>query len=293
MFGKNKNIEPTQRRRPSMRRAQTYYYKQGDAPAASVNSDQIRWWHNIPTYIAAIVIIICLIYSLLLSSKPKIVIINDQATAIKPFLRSNEAYQAAVEGVLARSLFNRTKLTLNTEKIESEVSQQLSEATEVSIALPIIGRHPLVYLRIAEPALVLTNQTSSFVIDEQGRAVLATAELPDPSTSSTLLVVEDESGVAIESGKQALTKDYVTFMSQARLLLAEKDVTVQKMVLPPRVNELHIYPKNAAYYLKYNFLIDVREQTGKYLAVSRGLNKENSKPKQYIDLRVEDRVYVR
>lgn len=299
MFGKNKDNKSSSRKRPfQTKRAQTYYYKNNlseQKPAGDMRSQRRRfaWIHNLPAYVAALIIVGSLLYSLVLYPSPKIVIVNNQETAVQPFLRSKDAYEDIVRNQLDNSLLNRTKLTLNTDKAAGEIATELPEATDVSITLPIIGRHPVVYLRIAEPSFVLANESGSYVIDEQGRAVVATQELPDPDFVKKLVVVNDESGVAIEVGKQAIPKDQVKFINSIKTLLADRGVKVKKMVLPSVVNELHVYPSKTSYFVKYNFLLDAREQTGKYIALAKQLKKDNVVPSSYVDVRVEERAYVR
>ncbi len=295
MFGKKKQAG---RRSYATERAQTYYYSQGKKEdktksTSSKGRSRFSWLHNVPAYIATFIIVCCLLYSLLLNTKPKIVIVNDQDTAVQPFLRTNDAYRDIVQRELKQSIFNRSKITFNTDVVAGKVGDALPEASDVSITLPIIGRNPVVYLRISEPEFVLVSSGASFVVDEQGRAVVPSSELPDVDFTKQLIVVTDESNIGLEAGKQAMTTDQVKFIHDVGLLLSEGGIKVSKMVLPTVVNELHVYPDGHDYYIKYNFILDAREQTGKYLAVKHQLNKQKSPPSEYVDVRVEDRAYVR
>lgn len=298
MFGKNKAQNTAKRQTRQVGRAQTYYYKQGDShtSAERPTSQRGRWWQrlqNLPTYMAAIVIIGCLLYTLSLSTTPKIVVVNDQDSAIQPFLRTATSYQTVASQELTSSFLNRTKLTFNTMTVAEALRAQLPEATDISITLPILGRSPVIYMRIAEPAFLLASEAGIFVVDEQGRAVINYQDMPQTDITKDLLKLTDESGTAIEPGQQAMTKDHVSFIIATMSLLKEKGMGVEKMVLPAQANELHLYPQGEKYFVKYNFLLDVKEQTGKYLATKTQLRRDASSAKQYIDVRVEDRVYVR
>ncbi len=297
MFFSKKKDDNQVRRTQSVDRARTYYYRHNDGGSNNVaaSADQRRpgRWSNVPMYIAGVVIVCCLLYSLLLHTKPKIVIVNDQDTAVQPFLRSKETYQALSETVLASSPMNRTKLTFNTETTAEALQAHIPEATDVSITLPIIGRNPVIYLRIAEPVFVMTTGTESFVVDERGRAVVPTHDMHDQDFLETLLVVNDESGLAVTMGQQAIPKEQVEFITSVQRLLAGKGVAVAKMVLPTVPNELHVYPKGEKYFVKYNLLLDAREQTGKYLATRQQLARDKAPANSYIDVRVEERVFVR
>lgn len=221
------------------------------------------------------------------------VVINDQNTSVQPFLRPAEAYRDIAEKHLRGSLLNRSKLTVDTDDLASKIQSETPEATDISITVPILGRSPVVYIRVAEPVFVMTAVDESFLIDEKGRAVIATKELSDHTILKDTLVVEDQSSLQFSAGQQALPREHVQFIRDAQYLLGQKGKRVSKMVLPPLINELHIYPAGQKYFVKLNLLLDVREQIGKYLAVDKQLLRENKAPNRYVDVRVEERSYVR
>lgn len=296
LFGKKKTEMPRGRRSSNSEKGPVYSYynnreqdpeaKQNRKKPGRLNSAK-DFLHSLPGYIAVAVILGCVFYSFGLTTNPKIVIVNDQEQGVQPFLRTPEAYQEAVSSQLAGSIFNRTKLSINTAKTEEAIKQQLPEVGQASITLPIIGRNPVVYLKIAEPAFVLQPEGSAaFVIDNQGRAVVPASELPQ--LQHDLVRIDDKSGLPIEQGKTVLPTDQIAFLHEVRAQLTAANVSINHFSLPPEANALRVHPAKAGYYVKFNFLGDAREQTGRYLAVRKKAN-----PQTYIDVRVDDRVYVR
>ncbi len=276
------------------RPAYSYYQnrEQGDDHVASSLKSRTsgikNLLHNVPAYIAVAVIIGCGVYSLGLTANPKIIVVNEQQQGVQPFLRSTEAYQKVASEALSRSLLNRTKLTINTEKVATELRGALPELRDASLTLPLIGRNPVVYLQIAEPAFVIRNDLGhSFVIDEQGRAVVASTEATELTRS--LIVVHDKSGLPLEPGAAVLPASHVAFLASIRDQLAAKNVEIESITLPQEANALELRLKKAGYFLKMNFSVDANSQVGRYLAVKKKTTADTT----YVDVRVDDRVYIR
>lgn len=243
--------------------------------------------HSLPGYIAMVIILGCLVFSLGLTTNPKVVVVNEQEQGVQPFLRSSEAYQDAVSAELSGSVLNRTKLSINTAKVEQDLKNALPEVGEASITLPIIGRNPVVYLKIAEPAFVLKPENGeAYVIDDQGRAVVPTSEVPEVATSLTR--VDDMSGLPIEQGKAVVPADQVAFLHEIRAQFDAAHIAISHFSLPSEANSLRVHPTKKSYYIKFSFTSDPRRQAGRYLAA-----RSKIKPLQYVDVRVDERIYVR
>ena len=291
-----KKLDIRQRIRPqrkSEKKVFSYYQNRADeldTPKSQRNDSSSSFLHKLPGYIAALVIFCSFAYSLTLTTNPKVIIVNDQEQAVQAFLRSHETYEEIAQAAL-KSPLSRTKLTINTTKIAEDLKPLIPEATDVSITLPLVGRNPVVYIRIAEPALVLDNETGrSYVVDEQGRAVTEGANLQE---NLELIKVTDKTGVHVNIGEFVLPADHIEFIKQIEYQLNNAKVSIQMLVLPQRPNEVHVYIKKSKYYAKYNILEDVKEQVGRHLALEKYIRSKNITPKQYIDVRVPDRAYIR
>jgi hypothetical protein len=299
LFRRNKkSAEVSSRRRPqvsSQKSANYNYYQSRDTsgsnePTKRTKSIQQRLKH-IPTYIAAVVILVAISYASTLTTTPKIIVVNDDDPSVQQILKDTENYRQAASERLSSSVLNRSKLTINTSALEEQLYEQIPEATDIGIALPILGRNPIVYLRIAQPALVLsTNDNQSFVIDEQGRAVL---EAPEKVNAKDLITVKDKSGLAITPGSFVLTKDDVTFITDINRSMKQAKTSVKHMTLPLLANEVDVYLKDQDYYVKFSSERGVEEQVGAFLATKQQLAKDNVQPTKYIDVRVEGRTFTK
>jgi hypothetical protein len=161
------------------------------------------------------------------------------------------------------------------------------ELDAVNLALPIVGSRPTVLLYARLPAFILTNGTNAYVIDVSG-AIVGTSNQLISSQRDKLLVIQDQSGLDLNIGKQALTTDAVGFILNVKAQLEDKKLTITRIVMPAVPNEVDIYIKDINYYVKTDTAGDPRIQIGDYLAV-----KDIVTPKEYVDVRVEEKVFYK
>jgi hypothetical protein len=227
-----------------------------------------------------------------LSSSPKIESLNTPEASY--LLHSRADYQAAAEHLLASSMFNGNKLTVNTDKLAAELQKEFPELTTVNVALPLAGHRPVFYVRTAAPRFILVSSTSqSFVVDENGRALLATVNVPNIEKLN-LPVIHDESGVKLERGHVILSHRATMLVSVVVDQLKASNVAIARLTLPAAANQLNVYVAGKPYYVKFNLeTIQITQQTGTYLATVAHLSKQGITPKEYIDVRVDGRVYYK
>lgn len=237
----------------------------------------------LPTLIAAVVICLAIVFSTTLTNSTKVRFTGGDS----PY-HSIDDYQTAVSAYMSGSLLNSSKMSINTSKLEANVLSTFPELDAARLALPIIGRKPLLTLHVRKPALVLTTKTSALVLDNTGRAVSDTKLVPSSAVAS-LLTLQDESGLEVHIGDQAVTSETVSFIGNVKLQLDDKKLIVDHLVLPAFANEVDIYIKGLTYHIKTDASGDARLQIGAFIATKdSGVN-----PGEYMDVRVEEKVFYR
>ena len=147
-------------------------------------------------------------------------------------------------------------------------------------------------MRIAEPIILLNSPSGSYVIDEKGRAIVLLQDAPNAQALS-LVIVDDQTGLDIQTGQQALSQNDVVFIQALRQQFEASGLQVESMTLPPLAHELHVRIKDVPYVIKFNLVGDPREQAGTYLAVKQKLEQDKVTPAEYIDVRVPERAYYK
>lgn len=237
------------------------------------------------------------LYQLQLSSAPRVVSLIPAAEA--PFLRDTSVYARAAGKLIASSPANRNKLTINNAAIAADLRKQFPELQSVTVGLPFLGGQPTIYVRPADPALVLATNNETFIIDQQGRAL---STLTSEAQLERLRVpsVTDKSNLGFKLGDQVLTRSVTAFIQSVARQHRAQSLDIRAMVLPAGASQLDVYPAGKDYFIKYNTQASAADaseaaslQAGSYEAVRRHLEVKRVTPTEYIDVRLPDRAYYK
>jgi len=257
---------------------------------------RVNWAKRLPVIIALVVIVICCINILTLNSNAKVIPVtptNEKDTS-QLFLQNTTIYQNAVDKLFASSVVNKNKLTVDTARITADLRNQFPELQNVSIALPLIGHRPIVYLQPASPVLFLTTQGGGlFILDKSGRAVVGGNDAVAQGNKLHIPTVRDASGVAVHVGQIALPSSNINFIAQVVGQLQAKSMVITGLSLPAGASELDVNIQGIPYGGRFNMQGDAREQAGAFLAVRQYLVNQHIAPGQYVDVRVPERAYYK
>jgi hypothetical protein len=291
----NKKKDPSRRPRHNVpgRPSATFSYYAGEAPRKqdSVRARQsdskrqvfFRRLRLMPTVIALLVIGLSVVYGTTLSTVPNVRFVGGSS----PY-RTVQAYAGGIETVLNSSFLNRSKLTINTTSTAAKITQIYPEVDVATISLPIIGRRPTINMHVRQPALMLTTATNAFVVDDAGKVVAETRQLPS-SVLDDLMTAQDQSGLNLRVGDQAVTSETVSFLTSLKAQLEAKQLRIDHLVLIGGGYEADVYLKDIAYFIKTDSSGDARLQVGAFLAA----RSNGASPEEYMDVRVEEKVFYK
>jgi hypothetical protein len=235
------------------------------------------------------VMVFAFLYSLTLNTNPIISIVDDSSTSLK---QNAPVYQAHAAQLQKDSIFNQFKLTIDTAEMGQKMQQQFPELETAEVAIPVLGRRAKVELTTITPAFMLTTSSGkSYYIAADGRATLPiTTYVAQPPN---VIHIQDQSGLPIQPGAAVLTRDTVTFINQVIAQMKAANVVITAFELPNNPFELRMRIEAEQYYVKFHMLGDSRIQSGDFLAVKAHLTAEGQKPAEYIDARVEGKVFYK
>jgi hypothetical protein len=243
---------------------------------------------EIPTFISLLLVGMSIGYLCSLSTVPQITVDGSQA-----MLRDQGAIVPRTHSILSSSMLNRTKLTLQDEKIRTELKQSFPEFESIDISTPIFRHRPQITITLARPALLFSSGGSVYLLDTQGRALFDTSRDKTAIDTSGLPLLQDQSTHKIEIGKTALASTQVSYIEEIRRQSEEKDLKIESIMLTGGGGELDVRYVGLGYFVKFNFYEDARKSTGTFLALKEKLDKDNTKPVEYIDVRIPERAYVK
>jgi hypothetical protein len=246
------------------------------------------WLQRFGLFILLIVAIVSLANILTLSATPKILPLNGQKSS---FLRNLDEYQSAGHEFLATSFLNRNKITVNSDKISSQMLARFPELYSASVTVPLLAHRPIIYVQSAKPVVIIVARNGAFVVGNTGKALIRGNDAAALGKYQ-VPVLTDQSGLKLKVDRQALSAKDVNFIQTIVAQLAAKQFTVAAMTLPAGTSELDVQLAGQPYTVKFNLQSDkARQEAGTFLSTIASLKKQNITPTKYVDVRVDGRAY--
>jgi hypothetical protein len=250
--------------------------------APSTKSKARKLFTRFLDVVIVLAIVVGLGYSLLVGSKPDILVNSD---AYHPKTTYREAIVKELQNIK-----NHNKITLDEQSIVKSLQSQFPEIASVQITLPIFSQTPTFRINIASPGFVLSSNGQSYIINSQGVAVASSSNFP---SIKNLPVVTDQSGFTIEKGKQVLSGSEVSFINTLIVQCRKANVPIQALTLPPLAQELDLRTSDKPYYVKFYLGGDSKLQAGQFLATRHEFDSTNTQPSEYLDVRVSGKVFYK
>lgn len=262
-------------------------YNREEQSSRSV-SDRTKLLKNLPAFLAVIVLIVSIIYAITLNSNPRIEIVGSSSNS---FLQPVSSYKLSASKLLQGSFLNGTKLTINTDSIASKLSSEYPELDGVTVVIPLLGHQPIVEIKPSHSIIVLANSQGSFLLNQNGTAILNLSPQTQMQQFASLPLVTDQSGLVVKLGEQVIPTSTITFINTVIDQFAAKSIPIQSMTLVAVPYELNVQVRGVPYYIKFNLLSDPNYSIGTYLATVKELATLKATPTQYIDVRIPGRAY--
>lgn len=298
MFKKKTKIEGRNRQTADRANAPVFSYyasrsgsetQRGRFEAPATHKRGLERLKHLPTAIALIAIVVSLIYASLLDNRPRVMV--SASSTGKSLQRPNAVYESYLTKQMGDTFTNRSKLTFNGEPIVASLQKQFPEVANAIITIPLVGHRPVVHIAVSSPAFILGSTSGAYYISADGKPLVRVSEVENPLPN--MITVTDETNLPVTIGKQILPTDTVSFISAVIKQLQATKTPIQSVTLPLEANELQVRIVGQPYAIRYNTLGDARIETGTFLAVKKRLEGSGEKPKEYIDVRVEERAYYK
>lgn len=256
----------------------------------TAKSTLLTWLRRLGLLALLLIVLVVIISLLGLSRTPKVALLDFNS----PIKLSNEQktkYQAYATKLLASSIWNSNKLTLNSSGIDAGMLSKYPEISNASLNVSLFGRQPILYIEPAQPALILVESNGAFAVDTSGRAMFK-ASTPQALNLGNVPILTDQSNLRAKVQHLVLPTTDIAFIQMVIGQLANKNFRVSSMTLPATSSELDVYLTGQAYYIKFNLENnDPRQQAGTFLATIAHLSSQNITPSKYVDVRVDGRSY--
>lgn len=208
--------------------------------------------------------------------------------------RNESDYVNAAGKEINSSLFNKNKLTFNTNKFKTAMENQFPEIEDLTVEMPVLKHRPIISITLAKPAAILLTDNKNYVLDSSGRALFEDKYASSGVDLSHLVSINDNSNHPVQLGKPVVTEKQINYINDLTAYLAEKNVQPEAFNLEFGGSTLDVKLKGLSYAVKFSFYEDVRQSSGALLAIKNNIDKNKiDKPTKYIDLRIPDKAFIK
>lgn len=249
--------------------------------------------HRLSHWVFVAALLVGGFFALSLDAKPRISVlpVNSLSATLS---QDPSVYENAALRLIKSSPFNRFKPVINTLSLADDLKAEFPELSEVSVRVPLVTRKTIFEVKPSVPTFIIVSKSGiSFVIDENGRAVVELARVKNKESLNGLVFINDDSGLEISTGESVLPREDVEFIRATIYQLESGGQKIMEMSLPQVANELHLRLEGDPYFVKFNMAGDTRIQAGALLAVKQKFQQEAITPSEYIDVRVEEKAYFK
>lgn len=184
--------------------------------------------------------------------------------------------------VFPNGFYRVNALLFNEAKANKQVLT-LAQVKGVDFRKLILQHRLEIVVEEHETSLIWQTNGERFLVNRAGVIYgIATPESP-------LIVVDDLKNVPVSLKQQILTTDFIEFVNFAAANLSRKTpVNVRQMVVPETTFELEVVTNEG-----WKIIFDTTKSPETQLNNLAKILKSGAKPRQYVDLRILDRVYYK
>lgn len=175
---------------------------------------------------------------------------------------------------------SRSIVLIDEGKVSQGIKERFSDVAKVTVTKQW-PRTLLVEVQERQTTLLWKSNNAGYLVDRQGVAF----EQSGPRTG--LLTVEDSTNLPVEVGKQVVGSSFITALEQIKAEMDQAGITVTGFRIPETTFEVQAVT-NQGYYVIFDTTRPIATQVD---ALRRAV--ATGKPREYADVRVPGRVYLK
>jgi len=210
--------------------------------------------------------------------------INKITVEGKTTLPAEEIIKQVNQAIYANITGNNLIL-LNTSQIEDQLVNQNYQLFSAKVSKVFPGQLK-VSVKEKQPSIIWKSGEVAYLLSEDGRAIAASGD------DHNLPVIYDSANLPVKLGEKIVPTSFISFVLDMIKGLQDRGISPVLMEVPDTTSELYI-KTNKNYLLKLDTTRSVASCLSDLDSVLKTLAKQGKKPNEYIDLRIEGKVFLR
>lgn len=193
-----------------------------------------------------------------------------------------------VTAIIGDSPISQNILFVSANNIESQLKKNNYQVSGVKIERLYFNTLKITITE-QKPSILWRSGNTLSVFSSNGRAYSGE---PSEELKISLPTVIDTSNLPVKTGEKALDEGFVNFVSQLHIQLPERGVKAKEYQVQETTTEMYVITQDG-YKLRFDTTRSVEEQLTDLTAVLDDLKKQGKKPNEYIDLRINGKVFYK
>lgn len=186
---------------------------------------------------------------------------------------------------------------LDDQSLNQQIIRQMPEIQAVSFdSKAPFSRDLIANITFRTPEFTWTDASKSRqFVDSQG--ILFDKNYVSGLSGGNLVHIEDQSGAVLDAGSSVLTRDLVSFVgrlpSQLKKEFGDKNLTVERVIIPQSIREVRFKIHGDPYEVRFDSTRGLEEQVSDLKLIKNRLKQQRITPRNYIDIRVENKAFYK
>jgi hypothetical protein len=230
------------------------------------------------------------VFATTLTTTPKVELKKDNAEYYELSI-----YEKAAQEAIKSSFLNRSKLLFQSTAFENKLKEMLPEISQVKPLVPIGGRNLSVIITLSEPFAYVSSGSDNGIVNRDGILVVKNGkEVP----SDLLRIRFTEPQTNFDVGSRILTSTELDTLSllqsemNSLVFVDSTKASIKDVLFDVSQGQIEANLQNKAFFIKLSTFNDGPQQVGGAKATLKQLDRENTLPTKYIDVRVPGRAFV-
>ncbi|MDQ5943448.1 MAG: cell division protein FtsQ [Patescibacteria group bacterium] len=234
--------------------------------------------------IIIVVLVLIVLYAVLASSLfkiNKIEIVGNQTI-------DSEDVKSQVSAIITGSSISQNIIFVPSSDIEKQLKKDNYQVADVKIS-----KIPFSTIKVTiteqKPSILWKSGNNLSIITENGRGFIGE---PNDELKSNLPTVEDLSNLPVKEGDKVVSQEFVKFVNDMYTTLPQNGVEIVGAQIEETTTEITVITKDG-YRIRFDTTRPFSEQLSDLNAVLDSLKQQGKKPTQYIDLRINAKVFYK